>query len=345
VRAAVLRAYNADLSMEDVAPPECPADGVVLKVLACGVCRSDWHGWTGEHPRVKPGQIGGHEYCGEVVEAGPRATWKVGDVLVAPFILACGACPSCQSGHGNTCPNQRLPGFVEPGAFAEYVAVPFDHNLARLPDSLSPTVAAGLGCRVTTAWHALTGRAALQPGEWLAVHGTGGVGLSAAILGRAMGARVIVVDVVQDKLDHAMGLGAEAAVNAKDGGTAARIKEITGGGAHVSVEALGIPETVNASIECLRPLGRHVQVGLPTGHTARMEINMNAVYMGNIAMYGTRGMPSWRYPSLLGLIEAGRVDMAPLIAREVALSDVSAELRAFNGPTPPGVAVVTDFTR
>ncbi len=345
MRAAVLRAYNADLSIEDVADPACPEDGVVLRVIACGVCRSDWHGWTGEHPRVNPGQIGGHEYCGEVVAAGPRASWKVGDVLVAPFILACGACPACQSGHGNTCPNQRLPGFVDPGAFAEYVAVPYAHNLARLPDSLSPTVAAGLGCRVTTAWHALTGRAALQPGEWLAVHGTGGVGLSAAILGRAMGARVVVVDVVQEKLDHAMGLGAEAAVNARDGGTAARIKEITGGGAHVSVEALGIAETVNASIECLRPLGRHVQVGMPVGHTARMEINMNAVYMGNIALYGTRGMPAWKYPSLLGLIERGTVDMSPLIAREVPLSGVSAELRAFNGPTPPGVAVVTDFAR
>jgi alcohol dehydrogenase len=156
---------------------------------------------------------------------------------------------------------------------------------------------------------------------------------------------VVVVDVVQEKLDHALGLGAEAAVNAREGGTAARINEITGGGAHVSVEALGIPETVNASIECLRPLGRHVQVGMPVGHTARMEINMNAVYMGNIAMIGTRGMPGWKYPSLLGLIESGQVDMTPLIAREVRLSDVSAELRAFNGPTPPGVAVVTDFTR
>jgi alcohol dehydrogenase len=177
------------------------------------------------------------------------------------------------------------------------------------------------------------------------VHGTGGIGLSAAILGRAMGARVLVVDVVQDKLDHARSICAEAAVNAREGRTAERIREITGGGAHVSVEALGIPETVNASIECLRPLGRHVQLGLPVGHQARMEINMNAVYMGNIAMYGSRGMPAWKYPSLLGLIESGAVDMSPLIAREVALSDTSAELRAFNGPTPPGVAVITDFTR
>ncbi|MDU8944870.1 alcohol dehydrogenase catalytic domain-containing protein [Ovoidimarina sediminis] len=343
MRAAVLREYNADLALEDVPDPDCPEDGVVLKVLACGVCRSDWHGWSGEHPRVKPGQIGGHEYAGEVVAAGPRATYRVGDRVVAPFILACGTCPSCHSGHSNTCPNQRLPGFVEPGAFAEYVAVPFDHNLARLPESLTPTVAAGLGCRVTTAWHALTGRAALEAGEWLAVHGTGGIGLATLILGRALGARVVVVDVVEEKLSHALGLGAEAAVNARDGDTAALIREITRGGAHVSVEALGIADTANASIECLRPLGRHVQVGMPVGHTARMEINMNAVYMGNLALYGTRGMPAWKYPSLLGLIEAGRVDVAPMIAREIGLSGVSAELRAMNGPTPPGVAVVTDL--
>lgn len=343
MRAAVLRAYNADLSIEEVADPVPEEDGVVLKVLACGVCRSDWHGWTGEHPRVKPGQIQGHEYCGEVVAAGQRAPWRTGDRVVAPFILACGRCPACQSGNQNTCPDQRLPGFVEPGAFAEYLAVPLSHNLARLPESLSPTLAAGLGCRVTTAWHALTGRADLHAGEWLAVHGTGGIGLATLLIGKALGARVVVVDVVQEKLDHATGLGADAAVNARDGDTAAAIRDITGGGADVSVEALGIAETTNASIECLRPLGRHVQVGMPVGHTARMEINMNAVYMKNLALYGTRGMPSWRYPSLLALIEHEVVDFAPLIAREIALSGTSAELRAFNGPTPPGVAVVTDF--
>jgi D-arabinose 1-dehydrogenase-like Zn-dependent alcohol dehydrogenase len=343
MRAAVLRRYNEDLVIEDVPDPVCEADGVVLKVLACGVCRSDWHGWVGEHPRVKPGQIQGHEYCGEVVEAGPLAKWRLGDQVVAPFILACGACPDCQSGHQNICKSQRLPGFVEPGAFAEYVSVPFAHNLAALPETLSPVAAAGLGCRVTTAWHALTGRAGLQAGEWLAVHGTGGIGLSTLLLGRALGARVIVVDVVPEKLAHALSLGAEAAIDARSGDVAARIIEMTGGGAHVSVEALGIEATTNSSIECLRPLGRHVQVGMPIGHTATMQINMNAVYMKNLALFGTRGMPSWRYPSLLDLITRGVVDMSPLIAREVGLSAASAELRAFNGPTPPGVAVISDF--
>ncbi len=343
MRAAVLRAYNEDLSIEDVATPECPVDGVVLKVLACGVCRSDWHGWVGEHPRVKPGQIGGHEYCGEVIEAGPQATYAVGDKLIAPFILSCGSCPQCRSGVSNTCLDARLPGFVEPGAFAEYVAVPRDHNLARLPEGMDPALAAALGCRVTTAWHALTDRAAVQPGEWLAVHGTGGIGLAAMLLGRAIGARVIVTDIVQEKLDHALTLGADFAVNAANGDSAEQIKEITGGGAHVSVEALGFSTTVAASLACLRPLGRHVQVGLPVGPHAVQEISMNSVYMGNLAIFGTRGMPSWRYPSLLSLIDGGAVDLSPIIARTVGLSDTSAELAAFNGPTPPGVAVITDF--
>lgn len=343
MRAAVIREYRADLSLETVADPVCEADGVVLKVLACGICRSDWHGWAGEHPKVKPGAIPGHEYCGEVVASGPLSPWRPGDRVIAPFILSCGQCPECRSGQTTTCRAQRVPGFGEPGAYAEYVSAPHAHNLAPLPESLTPALAAGLGCRVTTAFHALTGRAALQAGEWLAVHGTGGIGLSVLLIGRALGARVVVVDVVPERLDHALSLGAEAAVNARDGAVAARIVELTQGGAHVSVEALGIEATANASLECLRPLGRHVQVGLPTGHTARMQINMNAVYMKQLALYGTRGMPSWRYPTLLDMITRGMVDVRPIVARTVPLSAASAELRAFDGPMPPGVAVITDF--
>jgi alcohol dehydrogenase len=344
MRAAVVREFNEDLSIETVADPTCPDNGVVLEVAACGVCRSDYHGWVGGHPKVVNGSVMGHEYCGTVIEAGPNAKYKMGDRLIAPFILGCGNCPECSIGVSNACENAIVPGFGAPGAYAEYVAVPFDHNLVHLPDTLMPALAAGLGCRVTTAWHALTDRANVRAGEWVAIHGTGGIGLSALLLAKMLGARVIVVDIVEEKLEHAKQLGADAAVNAAKVDAAEAIREITGGGAQVSLEALGIEKTTNASVECLATLGRHVHVGLPAG-TGRMEINMRAIYSKQLAFFGTRGMPSWKYPSLLGMIERGEVDLSPMVAREIPLSVASAELRAMNGPTSPGTAVITDFTR
>ena len=342
MRAAVIREFNADLSIDTVPDPACPENGVVLEVAACGVCRSDFHGWTGHHPKVNPGDILGHEYCGTVVEAGPGATHKIGDRLIAPFILACGKCQACHTGVSNTCADQIVPGFGTPGAYAQYVAVPFDHNLVHLPESITPALAAGLGCRVTTAWHALTDRAEVRAGEWVAVHGTGGIGLSALLLAKLLGARVVVVDVVEEKLTHAKSLGADASVNAAEGNVAEAIIDITGGGAQVSIEALGIEATTNASLECLATLGRHVHVGMPAGD-GRMDINLRAIYAKQLAFYGTRGMPSWKYPTLLGMIEREEVDLSPMVAREITLAEASGELRAMHGPTAPGTAVITNF--
>ena len=343
MRAAVVRKFDEDLSIETVADPNCPDNGVVLEVAACGVCRSDFHGWTGGHPKVVSGSILGHEYCGTVVEAGANAQHKVGDRLIAPFILGCGSCPACHTGVSNTCANAIVPGFGVPGAYAEFVAVPFDHNLVYLPEAMSPALAAGLGCRVTTAWHALTDRANVRAGEWVAVHGTGGIGLSALLLAKMLGAQVVVVDIVEEKLTHAMQLGADAAVNAATTDAAEAIREITGGGAQVSIEALGVEVTTNASVDCLATLGRHVQVGMPAG-SGQMQVNMRAIYSKQLAFFGTRGMPSWKYPTLLGMIERGQVDISPMVAREIPLSGASAELRAMHGPTPPGTAVITDLT-
>lgn len=342
MRAAVIREFNEDLSIEAVKDPSCPTNGVVLEVAACGVCRSDFHGWVGGHPKVTVGSILGHEYCGTVVEAGDKARYRVGDKVIAPFILGCGDCPACQTGASNACDSAIVPGFGTPGAYAEYVAVPFDHNLVYLPEAMSPSLAAGLGCRVTTAWHALTDRANVRAGEWVAVHGTGGIGLSALLLAKMLGARVIAVDVVEEKLTHARSLGADETVNASETDVVEAIQDITGGGAQVSIEALGISATTNASVECLATLGRHVHVGMPAGD-GRMEINLRAIYSKQLAFYGTRGMPTWKYKPLLEMIERGAVDLSPMVAREVPLSAAGGELRAMKGPTDPGTAVITDM--
>lgn len=343
MRAAVLTGWRAPLQITTLPDPAPPAGGVVLRVLACGVCRSDWHAWTGADPVPLP-HVPGHEYCGEVVAIGAGVTrWQVGDRVIAPFILACGSCPDCAAGHQTICAQQVVPGFTAPGAFAECIAVPHaETNLARLPEGLDPALAAAMGCRVTTAWAALTGRADLRAGEWLAVFGTGGVGLSALMLGRALGARVVAVDVVADKLALARALGAET-VDARAGDAAEQVRALTGGGAHVALEALGLPETAGAALRSLRKLGRMVQVGMPAGDHVTQSLPWDVLYAGQLAVYGTRGMAAWRFPSLFDTIAATGLDLSPLIARRIPLSGASAELAAFDAPAPPGVAVITDF--
>jgi len=345
MRAAILTAFRAPLEIADAPDPACPEDGVVLRVLACGVCRSDWHGWAGADPDIALPHIPGHEYCGVVEEAGPRTGgWRVGDRAIAPFILACGACPACAAGNQTICPRQIVPGFTAPGAFAERIAVPrASENLARLPEGMDPAEAAALGCRVTTAWQALTGPGRLGPGEWLAVHGTGGIGLSAVMLGAAMGAAVVALDIVPEKLALARQMGATAVVNAAETDAAEAVREITAGGAHVSLEALGTAQTTLASIACLRPLGRHVQVGMPAGEHTVMPIPMDLVYARQLSLHGTRGMPGWRFEGLFRLIRAGRLSLSGLVTRRIGLEEAHAELAAMDGPTPPGIAVITRF--
>ena len=345
--AAQLHAYRAPLELAQVPDPGCPKDGVVVEVLACGVCRSDWHVWVGADPDVSLPQILGHEYCGVVVEVGADVqAWAVGDRVIAPFILACGRCGDCQQGNQTICADQIVPGFTAPGAFAERIAVAHaDTNLTALPEGMDPALAAALGCRVTTAWHALTGRAALQPGEWLGIWGGGGVGIAALMLGRALGARVALADVVPEKLDQARALGAEVVIDARGDHPASAMKDATDGGVHVAVEALGIPATTANALTSLRKLGRMVQVGMPAGKHTQMTLPWDALYSGQLAVHGTRGMPAHRYPSLLSFLTATNLDLSPMIARRVTLSQATDELALFDQAAPPGVAVITDFTR
>lgn len=345
MRAAQLTAWRQPLALTTLPDPTPGKGEVVLRVLACGVCRSDWHAWTGADPDVVLPMVPGHEFCGEVVAAGADVSrWRVGDRVIAPFILACGRCGDCAAGHQTICAHQQVPGFTRDGAFAEFIAVPFaDTNLTALPDSLPPHVAAGLGCRVTTAWQALVGRAELRPGEWLAVFGAGGVGISALLLGRALGARVAMVDVVPEKLAYASSLGADAVINAADVDAAQAVRDLTGGGAHVAVEALGIETTMTGAMRALRKLGRLVMIGMPAGEHTAMTLPMDVLYSGQLTLQGTRGMPAWRYPSLLSLIDAGHLDLSPLVTRTITLSQASDELAAFDRPAPPGVAVITEF--
>jgi len=347
MRAALLTRYREPLEIGKVEDPACPRDGVVLSVGACGVCRSDWHGWIGHHPAVSPPHIPGHEFAGIVEEVGPDCrNFVTGQRVTAPFILACGQCADCAAGNATICENQHVVGFGNPGAFAERLAVPHaDFNLVRLPDELGFVDAAGMGCRVTTAFRALVDRAAIRPGEWLAVHGCGGVGLSAILLAGALGARTIAVDVNPDALAHATRLGAELTLDGREtddvGGA---IRDLTGGGAQVSIDALGITETFHNSLGGLAKLGRHVQIGLPLDKHATPPLPLlDLVYMRQLTLMGTRGMAASRFPAMFELIKSNGLEPSVLVARTIALEDASSVFADMDSYAGTGITVIDRF--
>lgn len=342
---AVVYDRHGDLpTLREVPEPVCAPDGVVVEVRATGVCRSDWHAWKGHDPVELP-HIPGHELAGVVVEVGSDVRgWRPGDRVTVPFVVGCGVCAFCGAGDAQVCPDQTQPGFTGPGSFAERVALrAADANLVALPDSVDFVTAASLGCRFATAFRAITTHGRLQPGQWLAVHGCGGVGLSAVMIGVALGARVVAVDVIRSALDRSLQLGAEHGVDASaTGDTAAAILELTGGGASVSLDALGTPATAVASVSCLRRRGRHVQVGLLLGPASTPPLPMDRVVAHELELYGSHGMAAHEYPAMLELVADGTLRPDLLVGEVLSLADAGAALAAMDRPpTSPGMTVIS----
>lgn len=344
MKAAVLEEFSGPLLVQDVPEPDCPSDGVIVAVRACGVCRSDHHAWKGVDPDVELPHVMGHEFAGEVISVGAEChRFSVGDRVTAPFILGCGYCQDCRTGNATICEQQQVIGFTFWGCFAEQVAIPAaDYNMVPLPENLGFVEAAGMGCRVTTSWRALKDRAGLAPGEWLVVHGSGGIGLSSIMIAAALGARVLAVDISKDALDKAMSMGANAALNITGVDNVGQaVRELTGGGAHVSIDALGISATFENSLRSLRKLGRHVQIGMPVGQHATVSLPLlELVYARQLTLHGTRGLAGPGFAPLLDMIKAGRLDPGQLVTRRIPLSQTGKVLSEMDHRQPAGVTVI-----
>lgn len=360
MRAIHVTAFGETPTVVDLPAPAAPAGGVVVDVELTGLCRSDFHGFTGHDDSVHLPYVPGHEFLGRIAAVGAGVTgWSVGQRVTAPFVCGCGECSWCAAGQSQICPEQAQPGFTYDGSWAEQVVVPAAaHNLIAVPESLSGASVASLGCRFATAFRALRDRAQVRPGEVVAVFGCGGVGLSAVMLARALGASVIGVDVSPGALDLAQSVGAARSVNSTglsaeeaaaevraaaadiahdDVPDAAGSQLATGPGPHVTLEALGRPETLEAALLSLDPLGRHVQVGLFA--EAPRTIIPRVVAL-ELSIIGSHGMAAADYPALLELLVSGAVDPGVLVTRELGLEDVPEALAAMSGGTQPGVAVI-----
>jgi alcohol dehydrogenase len=349
MRAVVMDRIGGALEVREVPDPAPPVGGVVVEVRATGLCRSDWHAWAG-HDDITLPHVPGHELAGVVAAVGAGVSkWSAGDRVTVPFAQGCGRCEWCRSGNAQVCPHQKQPGFTHWGSFAEYVALfTADANLVALPPAVSFEAAASLGCRFATAYRALTGRARLAAGEWLTVVGAGGVGLSAVMIAKAIGARVIAVDRNVGALDVAKALGADHVIvsaatgpEGVDGDVPARVHELTGGGSDVAVDAVGSEQTCADSILSLRRRGRHVQVGLlPPVEGRQPRVPMARAVGWELDLLGSHGMAAADYPGMLALIERDELRPHELIEQIVGLDDAAALLPTFDNATPAGLTII-----
>lgn len=338
MRAIVIDQYGVLPVVREVPEPEVQPGGVVLKVEATGLCRSDWHGWQGHDPDIVLPHVPGHELAGTIAAVGEGVRgWAVGDRVTSPFICACGSCEQCLEGNHQVCPNQLQPGFNYWGSFAEYVALPFaEVNLIRLPDELDFGTAAGLGCRFATSYRAVRQVGRVTAGESVVVFGCGGVGLSAVMIAAALGARVIAVDTNPAALELARSYGAAEMVLSSEN-VVPELLELTGGGAQVTIDALGSAAIVQNALRTLRPRGRHVQVGLLPGG---VQLDVGRLIGQELEWLGSHGMPAHAYPEMLGLVASGNLAPAELVARTITLEETPAALAALSDGTPPGITII-----
>ena len=343
MRAIHFTQFGGELTVKDVPTPTPPANGVVIEVKATGLCRSDWHAWMGHDSDVVLPHVPGHELAGVVSALGTGVTkFKVGDRITVPFVNGCGNCHYCTSGNAQVCPTQTQPGFTQWGSYAQYVSIEnADFNLIALPDAISFSTAAALGCRFATAFRGLTARARVQPQEWVAIFGCGGVGQSAIMIAKALGARVIAIDISPVALAKAIQLGADITINSSTSDALAQIRAATGDGADISIDALGSQTTSTQSILSLRRRGRHLQLGLlltPDGLTPEP---MARVIAYEIDILGSHGMAAADYPQMLAMVASGALRPDLLVERTVDLNEAITALQAMSDPAGATVGGIT----
>lgn len=345
MRAVVVDGATSQPQVRDVPQPSAPADGVVVRVISTGMCRSDWHAWAG-HDDITFPHVPGHELAGELVEVGSGVSrWTVGERVTVPFVCGCGGCEWCRSGNAQVCPEQEQPGFTHWGSFAEYVALhAADTNLVAIPEQVDFATAASLGCRFATAYRALVARARVTEGEWVTVIGAGGVGLSTVMIARALGAHVIAVDRHPGALAVAADLGADHTLLADGTDIPSAVADLVPGGSHVAIDAVGSEQTCADAVLSLRRRGRLAQVGLLPPIGGHPRVPMTRVIAWELDLLGSHGMAATDYPAMLALIETGTLQPQKLVEQTVGLEEAARLLPVFDRAAVAGMTMI-DPTR
>lgn len=326
MRAMAVLDYEEPLQLIDLPQPEARAGYVLLRILTCGVCFSDYKtskGLMRYSDSLQLPHVPGHEICGEVVEAAPQTGWQAGDVVVSYHYWPCGRCAFCQRGLENLCVNlESWTGFTHPGGFEEYLAVPAD-RLLRVPDGLTPEQASTATCASGTAYRATITKGQIQAGDTVVVLGSGGVGLVALQLAKLAGGRVIAVDIDRRKLEVARQFDITATSSGEEE-TRELVDDLTQGlGADVVINTVSMPEVFTQAQQLTRRGGRIVGVGYYAGKYAKFETA--SMVLDEMEIVGSRYALRWEMERVLQLFAEGKVQ--PIIDSVLPLEEANEAFR------------------
>ncbi len=347
MKAAVIEELMMPLVVRDFPKPEVGPNEALLRLEACGVCRSDWHIWQGELSwmGIKPPlpAVLGHEQAGVIEEVGPGVKLIApGMRVLTPFHNGCGTCRYCASGKSNLCTSPKRRG----GGFAQYSIIGgADFNAIPLPDNVSFEAGAAMGCRFMTSYRGVADRGEVKGGDWVVVNGCGGIGLSAIQVAAALGAQVIAVDLDETKLARARAEGAVETIDARDGDVGQRVKDITKGGADVSIDALGIKATMLNSIHSLRKGGIHVQIGVTSAaESGEVALPVDLITASEIEFRGSIGNPHHQYRPMLNMVASGKLHPQSIVGERISLNDVPRVMESMGTFGTVGFTTITDFS-
>ena len=346
MKAILYEKFQGPIKIQNVLDPTPSHDGVVVQVKATGICRSDWHGWKGHDSDIALPHVPGHEFAGVIEAIGKNVhNFKIGDRVTVPFVCGCGRCIQCSSGNHQICDNQSQPGFTHWGSFAEYVKIDYaDTNLVKIPEEINNVTAATLGCRFITSYRAVVEQGKVKGGQYVAVHGCGGIGLSAIMIATALGAQVVGIDINEETLDLAKEMGAIETINATNNeDIVEQVKSITNGGAHISIDALGSQITCLNSIANLRKQGKHIQVGLMSEDHQNPKIPMNKVMANELEIIGSHGMQAFKYTEMLEMIKSGKLNPSKLIEKTINLEEAKIALPKMDDFENTGMVIINSF--
>lgn len=336
LRAILEKPFKLKLLELDV--PVAKKKEVLIKVLVAGICGSDLHAYRGTQPFLSYPRVLGHEIAGEIAEVGEDIKkLRRGDLVTVNPVFSCGKCYACRVGRGNCCRDVKVMGVHIDGGFSEYITVPA-HTVYKAPEDISPEILVlteplSIGAQANN-------RADVSGEDTVAILGAGTIGLTSLLIAKSKDCKVIIADLISNRLKLARELGADRVVNVREEDLMKVITDFTNGdGASVVIEATGVPQAVENSVKIVSPAGRVVILGLTNDSVRISPIDL---IRKELDFKGSR-LNNKLFPYVLTLLPSIENKARKLITHRFNIKDINAAFELLDRHSEEAIKVLLIF--